>query len=98
VPFLLISFAIAYLCDATHHHYHRHHHHQNLHILAVCPLAGLTRQSGDVFEPRERIKVHVASMMNRMEVNNSLLRLIEYIKQFYPKWKRYASPGTCAIG
>jgi hypothetical protein len=33
-----------------------------------------------------------------MEVNNSLLRLIEYIKQFYPKWKRYASPGTCAIG
>lgn len=64
----------------------------------MCPLAGLTRQSGDVFEPRERIKVHVASMMNRMEVNNSLLRLIEYIKQFYPKWKRYASPGTCAIG
>jgi hypothetical protein len=33
-------------------------------------------------------------MVNRMEVNNSLLRLVEYIKQFYARWKRYSSPGA----
>jgi hypothetical protein len=69
-------------------------HHQNLHVLAVCPLAGMARRGEDVFDSRERIKVHATSMVSRMEVNNSLLRLVEYIKEFYPKWTRYASPGA----
>jgi hypothetical protein len=66
---------------------------QTLHILAVCPLASVSA-SGDILEPRDRVKVHVVSMVNRMEVNNSLLRLAEYIKQFYARWKRYSSPGA----